>query len=79
LQPDEISRINFVGEELIKVFERCEEKIGREHLEFVNSGSLEAMASAVAAATAKIPDEEVRGRRPISANLSLGLNILGSS
>ena len=61
LQENEIQKINCLGEELIKVFERCEEKIGREHLQFVNGPDLAAMAAAVADASAKIPDEESRG------------------
>jgi len=61
IKEPEIQKINCLGEELIKVFERCEEKIGREHLQFMNGPDLAAMAAAVADASAKIPDEETRG------------------
>ena len=62
LQPDEIARINQLGEEVIKVFERVEEKIGREHLAFVNGDDLNQMAAAVADVSARIADEEAAGK-----------------
>lgn len=50
-----------LGESLVKAFEKVEEAVGAEHLEFINGTKIKEMAEAVTAITAKIPEDEARG------------------
>ncbi len=70
-QADEIARLTRLGEELVKTFTKIEEAQGEAQLRYFNEDArFKGMGELVAAATAKIAEDEATGERNRAINVT---------